>query len=130
MRRPPTGGIVNVSVFRRSPSTVTSAWNSSPGDMPSNSTRPVSSVFRARLRKSPPAFLMMALTSVSATAFAGSLRPTRTLTVPVGIPRSGSGRPTIWDRSGIPPPPPPPIMGCALAAGAASSSRRDDEGAS
>ena len=75
VRRPPTGGIVNVSVFSRSPSTVTSAWNWSPGDMPSNSARPVSSVFRARLRRSPPAFLMMALTSVSATAFAGSLAP-------------------------------------------------------
>ena len=61
--------------------------------MPSNSTRPLSSVFRARRRESPPAFLMMALTSTFATAFAGILRATRTLTVPAGIPRSGSGSP-------------------------------------
>ena len=45
-----------------------------------------------------------------ATPLAGIRRATRTLTVPVGIPLSGSGRPTTARRFGMPPPP-PPIMG-------------------
>ena len=41
------------------------------------------------------------------TAFAGILRETRTLTVPAGMPASGSGWPEIARRLGMPPPPPP-----------------------
>ena len=79
VRMPPIGGIVNVSVFSFSPSTVTSAVNSSPGAMPSNSARPLVVGLGGALAQSPPAFLMMALTSTFATAFAGILRATRTL---------------------------------------------------
>ena len=124
--------MVKVCVSRCSPSTVTSAWNSSPGAIPSKIARPSASVFSVRLRRSPPAFLMMALTSAPATALAGIWRATRTLTVPAGMPLSGSGRPR--SRAGWAcPAAPAAIIGWAravAATGEATQRGRDQDDAS
>ncbi len=101
--RPPVGGTVSSSDASSSPSTLTLALRVSPGASPSNSARPPLSVLAVRLRMSPPALRMSAVTSTSATALTGILRATRTLTVPGGMPASGSGLPTMRARLGIPP---------------------------